>query len=104
MQKAGLSAKKMVGELPLSQLQSLCNAIKNSRWTVAKRRGYDFSQVTGGGIVEDEIDLNGQSKLLPGLFFAGEMLNVAGLCGGYNLRWAFVSGSVAGRTAAEHIR
>ena len=45
----------------------------------------------------DEVDLNTmESKLVPGLYFAGEILDVDGKCGGYNLTWAFASGKVAG--------
>jgi hypothetical protein len=43
------------------------------------------------------------SRLVPGLFFCGELLDVDGICGGYNLQWAWSSGHVAGRCAAEYV-
>ena len=60
----------------------------------------DFSQaqVTAGGI--DTRDVNEEtmeSRLVPGLYFAGEMLDVDGICGGYNLQWAWASGFLAGK-------
>jgi len=42
-----------------------------------------------------------ESRLVPGLFFAGEMIDIDGECGGYNLQWAWSSGAVAGYAAAE---
>ncbi len=55
----------------------------------------DHAQATGGGIPFDEVTDALESKLLPGLFFAGEMLDVDGICGGYNLQWAWSSGRAA---------
>ena len=42
-----------------------------------------------------------ESKLVPGLYFAGEILDVDGICGGYNLQWAWASGCLAGKSAAK---
>ena len=65
-------------------------------------RGFEFCQLSTGGIPLAEIDSQSlESKILPGLFFAGEVLDVHGPCGGYNLQWAFSSGAVAGRHAAQ---
>ena len=65
-------------------------------------RGFKFCQLSTGGIPLTEIDPQTlESKILPGLFFAGEVLDVHGPCGGYNLQWAFSSGVVAGRHAAQ---
>ena len=64
-------------------------------------RGFEFCQLSTGGIPLTEIDQQSlESKILPGLFFAGEVLDVHGPCGGYNLQWAFSSGVVVGRHAA----
>jgi len=43
-----------------------------------------------------------ESRLVPGLYFAGEIVNVDGICGGYNLQWAWSSGMVAGKNAARN--
>ena len=42
-----------------------------------------------------------ESRLIPGLFFAGEMLDVDGICGGYNLQWAWATGAIAGEAASH---
>lgn len=61
--------------------------------------GYEKAQVTRGGVDLSELSGNLESLLCQGLFFAGEVLDVDGTCGGYNLQWAFSSGSVAGQAA-----
>ena len=63
-------------------------------------KGFADSQVTNGGVCTDEVGKNMESRLINGLFFAGEILNVAGLCGGYNLHFAWASGMLAGCAAA----
>lgn len=62
-------------------------------------RGFEFAQLSTGGIASQEVNPETlESKIIPGLFFAGELLDVIGPCGGYNLHWAFISGIVAGRS------
>lgn len=64
-------------------------------------RGLEYAQVTAGGIACLEFDpATLQSRLVPGLYAAGEMLDVDGACGGFNLQFAFASGIVAGEEAA----
>ena len=53
--------------------------------------GFDYAQVTKGGIPLAETDENLQSKYAKGLYFAGEILDVDGACGGFNLQWAYAS-------------
>ena len=60
--------------------------------TVAGTLGFDYAQVTRGGIEADGVTDSLESKFVKNLFFAGEMLDVDGDCGGYNLQWAFTSG------------
>ena len=64
---------------------------------------WDHAQVTGGGVFLNEIDNRFRSVKQPGLFLAGEVLDIAGDCGGYNLHWAWCSGITAGEAAAEYI-
>ncbi|MDE7439536.1 MAG: aminoacetone oxidase family FAD-binding enzyme, partial [Clostridia bacterium] len=70
----------------------ICNMAKNFTLNVVGTLGFDYAQVTRGGIdmggVTDELE----SKYVKNLFFAGEILDVDGCCGGYNLHWAFASG------------
>ncbi len=64
-------------------------------------KGFDGAQATAGGVDTGEIDPRSmESKLVQGLFFAGEVVDIDGMCGGYNLQWAWSSGTVAGRCAS----
>ena len=65
--------------------------IKNLEFTFDKSYGFDFSQVSVGGISVTEIDENMMSKHEKNVYFIGELLNIDGPCGGYNLTWAFAS-------------
>lgn len=92
--------------LPVKDLseQTLCRVacdLKHWRFPVLGTQGYDSAQVSGGGILLEEIQPETmESTLQPGLYFAGEILDVAGDCGGYNLHFAWCSGIRAGKNAA----
>lgn len=80
------------------QLYRLCR-----RWSVHAigSNSYDSAQVCAGGVSLDEVTEDLESKKAPGVFFAGEILDVDGRCGGYNLHWAWCSGHLAGQAAAK---
>lgn len=63
--------------------------------------GFEKAQVSAGGVDCGEVTETLMSKLQKNLYFAGEILDIDGLCGGYNLQWAWSSGAVAGREAAR---
>ena len=64
-------------------------------------RGFEFAQISTGAIKSEDVHPETlESTLCPGLFFAGEVLDVFGPCGGYNLHWAFISGIVAGKLSS----
>ena len=67
------------------------NSIKNLEFTFEKSYGFDFSQVSVGGILKHEIGPHMLSKREKNVYIIGELLNVDGPCGGYNLTWAFAS-------------
>lgn len=67
---------------------------------VVSTGGFQKAQVTAGGIPAEELTGNLESKHVPGLYFAGEMIDIDGICGGYNLQWAWTSGTIAGLAAA----
>ena len=67
--------------------------------TPVSKAGFDNAQVTVGGVETDELTDNLESKKVPGLYVCGELVNVDGPCGGYNLQWAFSSGAIAGEHA-----
>ncbi len=83
------------------ETEKIISLLKMWKFNVKGTTGWDFAQVTGGGIPLDEIDENFQSKIIPNLYFTGEILDVTGQCGGYNLHWAWCSGMKAGKNAAK---
>ncbi len=79
------------------KISELAGLIKNYNISVQKRRGFEFAQVTAGGVSTDEINPKRmESKKIKNLFFAGEIIDVDGICGGYNLHFAWASGMIAG--------
>ena len=71
------------------------------RFKIRGTKGWSSSQVTAGGVDTREINQNTmESKLVKGLFFAGEIIDIDGQCGGFNLQWAWSSGFIAGQRAA----
>jgi len=78
--------------------------IKNVTFTVAGTKGWNEAQVTRGGVVLDEVNPETmESRIVKGLYFAGEVMNYDGFCGGYNLNYAWLSGSRAGKDMAKNV-
>ena len=95
--KSGVSPDKKGRLLTDDDCKSLTRSIKHTAVSVKKPRGAEFAQVCAGGIYTKEIDVRTlESKIHPGLYFCGELLDVDGICGGYNLQWAWTSGYIAG--------
>ena len=78
-------------------LRIAAKLIKDFPLTVTGNLGFDYAQVTKGGIPLSETDENLQSRLVKGLYFAGETLDVDGQCGGFNLQWAYASAQTVAR-------
>ena len=82
-----------------SKREALVKLLAQTPLTIVGHDGFKMAMVTRGGITLKEIDPNTmQSKLVKGLYFCGEVVNLDGPCGGYNLQWAFSSGYLAGKT------
>ena len=95
--KSGVSPDKKGRLLTDDDCKSLTRSIKHTAVSVKKPRGAEFAQVCAGGIYTKEIDVRTlESKIHPGLYFCGELLDVDGICDGYNLQWAWTSGYIAG--------
>ncbi len=75
-------------------VDALVEQVKRFKLKVTGTLGYDYAQVTKGGVPLGEVDDTLQSKSCRGLYLAGEILDVDGRCGGYNLQWAFTSASI----------
>lgn len=85
------------------QLTRLTKLLKDLRVDITGSKDIAQAQVCAGGVDTREIDAASMmSKLIPGLFFAGEVVDIDGICGGYNLQWAWSSGYVAGSHAGEY--
>lgn len=83
-------------ELSRKQWKKINSCIHNFVFTMAKQSDFQKAQATSGGVSLEEIDENMMVKKVPGLYIVGEMLDMDGKCGGYNLQWAFSSGYIAG--------
>ena len=95
---AGLDGARPLAELTDGELSALAAACKAFALPVRGTEGFGNAQVTAGGIRTAEFDPNTlESKIVPGLYACGEVLDVDGDCGGYNLQWAWASGRLAGR-------
>lgn len=82
----------------------ITKVVKNFTLPVLGTLGFDYAQVTKGGIKMDEVTDELESKLVKNLFFAGEVLDVDGDCGGYNLQWAFMSGKTVATAILKRIQ
>jgi hypothetical protein len=91
-----------VNQLTREQRDTLSRTITSLTLTVTGTAGFAEAMVTRGGVSLKEVNSKMlESRLVAGLFFAGEVLNLDGPCGGYNLQWAFSSGMLAGTSAAR---
>lgn len=100
LRRRDLQAEKKASKLPEETLAAILADMRASSFRITGTDGFRQAQVTSGGIPLSETDRNLQSVKCPGLYFAGELLDVDGICGGYNLQWAATSGWIAGKSAA----
>ena len=91
---------KPVKDLNDNEIRKLCTSLKKYRINILETTGFKNAQVTAGGISLDEVNTDTlESKIIKGLYFSGEVLDVYGECGGFNLQWAWASGYIAGKNA-----
>ena len=101
LRMASVRPELPVAELSEKQLRSLASLSVRFKAECVEMNGFLQAQVVAGGVDTTEVDPGTMaSRLVPGLYFAGEVLDIDGICGGYNLQWAWASGFVAGRHAA----
>lgn len=96
LKESSIDLKFSVTDFTDSMIDNLANQIKNFRAEIIGTKGIEDAQICAGGVDVCEIKSNLESKIIDGLYFAGEMIDVHGDCGGYNLQWAFSSGMVCG--------
>lgn len=96
-----LPKEMRVFDLSGEQLEKLVLLIQHLRTHITETNAFEQAQICCGGVDTTEINPDTlESNYVPGIYFAGELLDVDGICGGYNLQWAWSSGFVAGREAA----
>ena len=101
LRMANVRPELPVAELSEKQLRSLASLSVRFKAECVEMNGFQQAQVVAGGVDTMEVEPHSMaSRLVPGLYFAGEVLDIDGICGGYNLQWAWASGFVAGRHAA----
>ena len=99
-QAVGISGYVPVRQLEEAELAQVSKAVKCFDVALTEPMGMDSAQVTAGGIVTREFDEKTmESRMVPGLYACGEVLDIDGDCGGYNLQWAWSSGRLAGKHA-----
>ena len=102
IERAGIGREKPARQWNEEERKRLAAAIKNFCAEVTGSGDFAQAQVCSGGVDTEEIcPETMESRLTPGLYFAGEVVDIDGACGGYNLQWAWSSGYLAGRSAAE---
>ena len=99
---AGVKGKEWASQLTEEELTAVCACVKAFALELTEPLGMDSAQVTAGGVLTGEFDPDTmESKRIPGLYACGEVLDIDGDCGGYNLQWAWSSGRCAGLHAGE---
>ena len=97
IEKSGIDARSKVNSITKQQRNKLVNCIKNFDITLYKKAGFEEAVITSGGVDVSQVDPKTmESKLVKGLYFAGEVLDVDANTGGYNLQIAYSTGYLAG--------
>ena len=97
---AGLRPQELVTDVDRNKIRQVYRLCRQWKVHVTGSNSYDNAQVCAGGVPLNQVTTDLESKKVPGIYFAGEILDVDGKCGGYNLQWAWCSGYLAGCAAA----
>lgn len=101
----GKQAVTPAGSLTQAQKKTLAAVLKRWVFPVTGVLPWKNAQVTAGGVPMEEVHVPSmESKRCPGIYLAGEQLDIDGDCGGFNLHWAWISGMAAGRSAAQALK
>ncbi len=106
LQLCGLEPTKKAGAYGKKEATTLADKLKHFTVKITDTNGFEQAQACTGGVPLTELTSDMESKLVPGLFITGELTDIDGTCGGYNLQWAWSSGAAAGQkiggTYASH--
>lgn len=98
---AGIRETERANEVAPASFRRLWQLYVGLEVEVTGTNPFEKAQVSAGGVDCTEVTASLMSKKVPGLYFAGEILDIDGLCGGYNLQWAWSSGAVAGEASVK---
>ena len=102
---AGIKGKQYASQISNAELAEVVACVKGLEITLTEPLGMDSAQITAGGVLTDGFDPNTmESKSVSGLYACGEVLDIDGDCGGYNLQWAWSSGRCAGLHAGKETK
>jgi predicted Rossmann fold flavoprotein len=102
--QAGLPIERRSAEFGNTERRKLAEVLKGATLLVSGSRGFEKAEVTAGGVALDEVDSRTmQSKLVPNLYLAGEILDLDGFIGGYNFQAAFATGFLAAESMSSHL-
>lgn len=97
LKNAGISEKLYNSDILKKVIENIILQLKSTQITIVATGDFEHAQICCGGVSTDEIDAaTMQSKLVPNLYVTGEIIDVDGICGGYNLQWAWSTGYIAG--------
>ena len=99
--KAGISGRDKVSEIPEDKKKCFAETIKNLTFDISGTESAEKAQTMRGGIELKNVNDDCEFKSIPGLYVTGELLDIDGRCGGYNLWFAWATGIAAGRSAAK---
>lgn len=98
LRESDIVAEKKASKISLERLSKLADLIKHFAFSITDYKDFSFGQVCQGGVSVEELDAaTMESGLVKNLFVCGELADVDGICGGYNLQWAWSSGHQAGK-------
>ena len=102
LEGAKIDKEAKASEVNAKQIRSIINNLINWRFKVTDTQGFKHAEASGGGVRTDEVDSKTyESKKCKGLYFAGEVLDIVGNRGGFNLHFAWASGYLAGKTISK---
>lgn len=105
LEQTGCKGGVLLRNLDKQQWQALVDALCSMRFLIHDSNGFEQAQVCTGGVSFSQLKKwTLESSIHPQLYFAGEILDVDGICGGYNLQWAWASGYVAGKQAVRRLK
>ena len=102
LKESNIKSSKKYDELTKEEKVKLINSLRHFKVEITSTKGFDSSQVCNGGVSLDEVNINTmESKIVKDLYIIGELLDINGNCGGYNLTECWISGILSGKSIGE---